>query len=98
MRPCVLIAFAFAVALPVLAQEAPVKVNVDNYVRATSDMQYDGILKLSGGVNRWFHFRQLTPVDNQPVIRINRDTLYSANVVDISHLCISIRPGLRSTT
>jgi hypothetical protein len=75
---------AAMLATMVLAQDAPVKVNLDNYVRATSDGQFDGILKLSGGVNRWFHFREPTPVDNQPVIRINRDTLYSANIVDIS--------------
>ena len=38
----------------------------------------------AGGVNRWFHYREPTPVDQQTVIRMNRDTLYSAAVVDIS--------------
>jgi hypothetical protein len=38
----------------------------------------------AGGVNRLLHHRAPTPVDHQPVIRMNRDTLYSAAVVDIS--------------
>ena len=35
-------------------------------------------------MNRFYHFREPTPVDNQPTIRMNRDTLYSTAVVDIS--------------
>jgi hypothetical protein len=38
----------------------------------------------AGGVNLLGHRRAPTSVDNQPVIRMNRDTLYSAAVVDIS--------------
>src|SRR5690349_601375 len=38
----------------------------------------------AGGVNRLQHHRVPTPVEHQPVIRMNRDTLYSAAVVDIS--------------
>jgi hypothetical protein len=36
------------------------------------------------GVNVIAHKRQLTPTDNQPVVRMNRDTYYSQVVVDIS--------------
>jgi hypothetical protein len=46
----------------------------------------------AGGVNQWFHYRVPTPVDQQTVIRMNRDTLYSAAVVDIS-----CRPGSTSS-
>jgi hypothetical protein len=59
-------------------------VNVDNFVRAETERMFGAILKQSGGVNQWMHFREPTPLDNQPVIRQNRDTLYSASVVDIS--------------
>jgi hypothetical protein len=38
----------------------------------------------AGGVNQLHHHRTPTPVEHQPVIRMNRDTLYSAAVVDIS--------------
>lgn len=61
-----------------------VKVNVDNYVRAETASQFDRILKLTGGLNQWHHNRAPTPLDQQNVIRMNRDTLYSSSVVDIS--------------
>lgn len=44
-----------------------------------SDLQRE-----AGGVNRFRHNRALTPVDQQTVIRMNRDTLYSFAVVDLS--------------
>ncbi len=36
------------------------------------------------GVNNLLHKRQLTPTDEQPVVRMNRDTYYSFAVVDVS--------------
>ena len=36
------------------------------------------------GVNAFIHKRQLTPTDQQPVVRMNRDTYYSMAVVDVS--------------
>lgn len=36
------------------------------------------------GVNNLLHKRQLTPTDNQPVVRMNRDTYYSMAVVNVS--------------
>ena len=36
------------------------------------------------GVNVFLHKRQLTPTDEQPVVRMNRDTYYSNVVVDVS--------------
>ena len=59
-------------------------VNVDNFARAETAAQFDRMLKIAGGVNKWLHIRQPTPLDKQTVIRMNRDTLYSAAVVDIS--------------
>ena len=59
-------------------------VNVDNFVRAETAAQFDRTLEFCGGVNTWFHIRQPTPLDKQSVIRMNRDTLYSAAIVDIS--------------
>jgi len=57
---------------------------VDNFVRAETAAQFDRGFKFTGGVNKWFHSRQPTPLDHQNVIRINRDTLYSSVLVDIS--------------
>jgi hypothetical protein len=36
------------------------------------------------GVNRFQHNRKLTPTDDQPVVRMNRDTYYSTAVIDVS--------------
>lgn len=36
------------------------------------------------GVNKFSHKRTLTPTDNQPVVRMNRDTYYSMALVDVS--------------
>ena len=66
------------------AQDEPVIVNVDNFVRAETAAQFDRALKMTGGVNKWLHVRQPTPLDQQSVIRMNRDTLYSSVIVDIS--------------
>jgi hypothetical protein len=61
-----------------------VVVNVDNFARAETDRMFAAIQGQAGGVNQWLHYRVPTPLDQQPVIRMNRDTLYSAAVVDIS--------------
>ncbi len=61
-----------------------VLVNVDNFARAETDRMFAGIQQQTGGVNVWRHFRAPPPLDQQVVIRTNRDTLYSSVVVDIS--------------
>jgi len=68
------------------AADAAVHVNVDNFVRAETASQFDSLLKayVGGKVNTWAHIRTPSPIDNQTVIRMNRDTLYSAVIVDIS--------------
>ena len=59
-----------------------VPVNVDNFVRAESNRMFNAVQADAGGINRWNHYRQPTPLDHQPVIRLDRDTLYSSAVVD----------------
>ena len=59
-------------------------VTVENFIRAESDRMFASLQTEAGGVNRLKHNRSPTPVDHQPVIRMNRDTLYSSAVVDIS--------------
>jgi len=62
---------------------AAVLVNVDNFARAESNRMLAGLLAGSS-LNAWSHFRKPAPLDDQKVIRMNRDTLYSACVADIS--------------
>ena len=61
-------------------------VNVDNFARAETAFQFDRALSLveGGEVNKFVHLREPTPLDKQTVIRMNRDTYYSAAIVDIS--------------
>ena len=61
-----------------------IRVTIDNFNRAATDIELDKYVTLAGGINRFYHFREPTPVDNQPTVRMNRDTLYSTAVVDIS--------------
>ena len=67
------------------AADAPIKVNVDNFVRAETASQFDRALKTVGDkVNTWGHLRTPPPLDAQIVIRMNRDTLYGSVLLDIS--------------
>ena len=61
-----------------------IAVNVENFVRAESDLMISRLAAQAGGVGRWFHHRRPAPVEDQPIIRLNRDTLYSAAVIDVS--------------
>ena len=67
-----------------LAQSSnAVPVTVDNFIRAESDLYFGGILKDSGGIGKFLHRREPARIDNQTVIRLNRDTLYSSAVFDL---------------
>lgn len=59
-------------------------VNTDNFVLAETHRMMHDLQADAGGVNRFLHNRQPAAIDRQTVIRLNRDTLYSFAVVDIS--------------
>lgn len=77
-------AAAMCLAGGALAQPtgAPVPVTADNFVRAESDL-YFGVTVKKGGFGKFEHNREAQPIDKQTVIRLNRDTLYSAAVFDL---------------
>ena len=60
----------------------PIHVSPDNFIRAETDM-YFGNIAGTGGLGRFVHFRELSPLDNQLVVRQNRDTLYSPVLFDL---------------
>jgi hypothetical protein len=62
----------------------PVPVNVHNFARAETDRMFVDLQKDAGAVNAFHHAREPTPIDHQTVIRMNRDTLYSIAVVDLT--------------
>lgn len=55
-----------------------------SFVRTESDRMFERLAADAGGTGRWVHYRQVSPVDQQNIVRQNRDTLYSAAIVDIS--------------
>ncbi len=66
-------------------EESMVKiVTAENFIRAETDHMYTQMIQNAGGTNQFYHFRTPTPLDNQTVIRMNRDVLYSGGVFDAS--------------
>src|SRR5580693_9280412 len=75
----------------------PITVTPDNFVRAESDLYFSGVVK-DGGFGKFMHRREPTPIAKQTVIRMNRDTLYPAAVVDLDAGPVTITlpdPGKR---
>ena len=66
-------------------------VTVDNFVRAETDMTLARYVK-QGAFGKFLHIRQPTPIDKQDVVRMNRDTLYSAGVFDLTVPVTIIKP------
>jgi hypothetical protein len=64
------------------AQAAAVPVTPDNFPRAESDLYFGYIVK-DGGFGRFTHRRAPAAIDKQTIVRMNRDTLYSAAVFDL---------------
>lgn len=61
-----------------------VHVNVDNFVRAETHRMFRDIQAQAGGVGTFRHNRTPARIDEQTVIRLNRDTLYSFAIVDLA--------------
>lgn len=86
-----------ALLLATVASAAPVPVTVDNFPRAESDL-YMSKTVADGGLGKLHHNREPASIDNQTVIRLNRDTLYSFAVFDLDAGPVTITlpsPGKR---
>jgi hypothetical protein len=70
-----------AISTPAFAQ-GTVPVTIDNFIRAESDTYIGNLLK-EGSLGQFKHNREPASIDNQTVIRLNRDTLYSFAVFDL---------------
>lgn len=66
-----------------------IPVTADNFIRAETDLYFSNIVK-SGQLGDFNHNRDLTPIDKQTVIRMNRDTLYSSAVFDLNAGVVTI--------
>jgi hypothetical protein len=61
----------------------PVKVGAGNFVRAESD-RYMADIVARQGLGTFVHQRDPVSVEDQAIIRMNRDTLYSSGVFDLA--------------
>lgn len=77
---------AIAVALLIgSAAYSAEPVTVETFVRAETDTAIRAALRLTGGnFGQFVHFKRPVSVAEQTVIRTNRDTLYSAVILDLS--------------
>ena len=79
----ILLAFAGLLSASAASLAGGIEVNVENFVRAESDTMLRANMAAFGiGVGEVHHLRQPTTPDNQPVIRMNQDTLYTGVVLD----------------
>ena len=84
-------------AVSVFGADAPFagaaeKVTVSNFVRAETDKYFESVITESGRIGAFQHYRQPVPIERQQVIRMNRDTLYSAVVFDLTTPATVIKP------
>ncbi|MGF6309998.1 hypothetical protein ABIB82_003377 [Bradyrhizobium sp. i1.8.4] len=88
----VILSFAVRVGHAQSAEQSPVgemPVTVDNFTRAETDLYMGNIVK-DGGFGKLIHRREPASIDNQTVIRLNRDTLYSSGVFDLDAGPVSV--------
>lgn len=67
------------------------KVTVDNFVRAETDMTLKRYVA-QGGFGTIAHIRRPVSIDEQGVIRMNRDTLYSFGIFDLTSPVTMVKP------
>lgn len=77
------IVIALAGSLSGALGQSATPVTVDNFVRAESDSYIANFAHEAGGLGKLLHRREPASIDEQSVIRLNRDTLYSSAVFDL---------------
>lgn len=61
-----------------------IRVNIDNFAMAETHRMFQDLQRDAGAVNTFSHHREPADIAKQTVIRLNRDTLYSFAVIDLS--------------
>lgn len=65
------------------AEGKRVPVTVQTFARAETDLYFKKMIDEKGGIGKFSGPREFTPIDDQTVVRMNRDTLYSSGVFDL---------------
>ena len=74
-----------------MRETATTPVRWDTYVRAQSDTMFKSYVD-DGAFGTFYNIRQPTPIDQQKVIRMNRDTLYSMGIFDLTEPLTVTKP------
>jgi hypothetical protein len=83
-----------AATAPSMQDTAANKVTPENFIRAETDRMFYDISRIAGGVNKFHHVSTITPLDQQTVVRMNRDVLYSGALVDAAKGATVIFPKM----
>jgi hypothetical protein len=86
------LAIALTLCLAAAAADGGEPVNVLNYTRAETDMQFKSYAAKAGGVGKFLRLREPYSVEDQTTIRGNRDTLYSVGVFDLTSPVTIVMP------
>lgn len=79
MKPVLWTVLLTCIAGAALAEQTVVP---ETFIRAETDRMFRDIATPAGGINKFLLYRTPTPLDNQTVVRMNRDTLYGGMIVD----------------
>ena len=74
-----------------ISSAASERVTVDNYIRAETDVTFGRYVR-QDAFGKFLHIRTPVPINKQDVIRMNRDTLYSAGVFDLTEPVTILKP------
>jgi hypothetical protein len=86
------LAVSMTLLMPCLAVAEDMEpVTVVTFNRAESDVAIKNVYD-KFGLSTFFHYRAPVAIDKQPVIRMNRDTLYSSAVLDLSKPAVVTMP------
>lgn len=69
-----------------------VAVNIDNFIRAEMDQNFSNVVEAAGGTGVWAHDRQPIAIEDQFLVRMNRDTPHSQAVFDLTTPVTIVKP------
>ncbi|WP_221628236.1 DUF1214 domain-containing protein [Teredinibacter franksiae] len=70
-------------SMPSASTTEVIPVTWKNFVRAESDAMFSSYVKM-GAFGKFYHVPKPTPIDEQKVVRMNRDTIYSFAIFDLA--------------
>jgi len=75
--------------------EEVVPINIEQFPTAETDHMMKVAIDSFDCLGKWSHMRGFTPIDKQNVVRMNRDTLYSSLVLDLTEPATIIKPDTK---